>query len=207
MPRQRLWRIRAREIVLATGSIERPLVYADNDRPGCMLASAARTYVNRYGATPGKRAIVMTNNDSAYQTALDLEAAGVVIAAVIDLRSEATGELAQAARARGIEVLAGQPCESSASSRSGGRRQCTGVRWRRVVRADGRTLSATWCSPRAAGSRPCIFILRRVRRSSGEGDRRLCSRPRVSSAQPLGRGRAWPVRLGDCLTTGTGPAR
>ncbi len=104
-PRQRLWRIRAKEVILATGAIERPLVYSDNDRPGCMLASAARTYVNRYGATPGQRIVIMTNNDTAYQTAIDLTAAGVSVAAVVDLRANPTGALAQAARAKGIEII------------------------------------------------------------------------------------------------------
>ena len=104
-PRQRLWRIRAKEVILAAGSIERPLVYSDNDRPGCMLASAARTYVNRYGATPGQRVVIMTNNDTAYQTALDLTAAGVSVAAIVDLRANPTGALAQAARAKGIEII------------------------------------------------------------------------------------------------------
>lgn len=104
-PRQRLWRIRAKEVILATGAIERPLVYSDNDRPGCMLASAARTYVNRYGTTPGQRVVIMTNNDTAYQTALDLTAAGVSVAAVVDLRANPTGALPQAARAKGIEII------------------------------------------------------------------------------------------------------
>lgn len=106
-PRQRLWRIRAKKIVLATGSIERPLVYLDNDRPGCMTASAVRTYVNRYGVTPGRRVVLMTNNDSAYRVALDLAAAGVTVPAVVDLRPSADGALAQAARVKGIEILAG----------------------------------------------------------------------------------------------------
>ncbi len=104
-PRQRLWRIRAKEVILATGAIERPLVYSDNDRPGCMLASAARTYVNRYGTMPGQRVVIMTNNDTAYQTALDLTAAGVSVAAVVDLRAHPKGALPQAARAKGIEVI------------------------------------------------------------------------------------------------------
>ena len=68
-PRQRIWRIRAGRVVLATGSIERPLVFPNNDRPGVMLASAVSTYVNRYGVAPGSRAVVFTNNDSAYRTA------------------------------------------------------------------------------------------------------------------------------------------
>src|SRR3569623_2519596 len=106
-PRQRLWRIRAKKIILATGSIERPLVYLDNDRPGCMAASAVRTYVNRYGVTPGRRVVLMTNNDSAYRGALDLANAGVTVPTVVDLRADVTGPLAKAVRDKGIEILAG----------------------------------------------------------------------------------------------------
>jgi sarcosine oxidase subunit alpha len=104
-PRQRLWRIRAKDVILATGAIERPLVFIDNDRPGCMLASAAQTYVNRYGSAPGKRAVIMTNNDTAYQVALDLVDAGVSVAAVVDVRENPDGELVANARSRGIEIL------------------------------------------------------------------------------------------------------
>jgi sarcosine oxidase, subunit alpha len=73
-PRERLWQVRAKEVVLATGAIERPLVFTDNDRPGIMLAGAARTYVNRYGVLPGKKVVVFTACDSAYRAALDLKA-------------------------------------------------------------------------------------------------------------------------------------
>ncbi|MET1028909.1 MAG: sarcosine oxidase subunit alpha family protein, partial [Dongiaceae bacterium] len=111
-PRQRLWRVRAKEVILATGAIERPLVYSDNDRPGCMLASAGRTYVNRYGSTPGQRAVIMTNNDGAYRAALDLSNAGIMVAAVVDLRDNPQGELVAATRAKGIEVLAGHAISS-----------------------------------------------------------------------------------------------
>ena len=72
--------------MLATGAEERPLVFGGNDRPGVMLASAVRTYVNRYAAAPGARAVVFTNNDSGYRTARDVLAAGVDVAAVIDAR-------------------------------------------------------------------------------------------------------------------------
>jgi sarcosine oxidase subunit alpha len=106
-PRQRLWRVRAKDVILATGAIERPMVYLDNDRPGCMLASAAQTYVNRYGAAPGRRAVIMTNNDTAYQVAIDLVDAGVSVAAIVDVRESPEGELVGAARARGIEILSG----------------------------------------------------------------------------------------------------
>jgi sarcosine oxidase subunit alpha len=87
LPRQRLWMVRAREIVVAAGAIERPLVFAGNDRPGVMLASAARTYINRFAVTPGRRAVVFTNNSEAHRMALDLTAAGIEVAAVVDARA------------------------------------------------------------------------------------------------------------------------
>ena len=105
--RQRLWRIRAKQVVLATGAIERPLVFGNNDCPGVMLASAVSTYINRYAVTPGKRAVVFTNNDSAYQTVLDMHAAKIDLAAVIDVRPNPQGVLAEQVRALGIEISAG----------------------------------------------------------------------------------------------------
>ncbi|MGW5201317.1 sarcosine oxidase subunit delta family protein, partial [Streptomyces spiralis] len=104
--RERVWRIRARRVVLATGAHERSLAFGDNDRPGVMLAASARTYLHRYAVLPGRHAVVFTTNDSAYAAALDLAAAGVEIAAIVDTRPE-PGEWAERARAAGIEVLAG----------------------------------------------------------------------------------------------------
>ncbi|MDX3760237.1 sarcosine oxidase subunit alpha family protein [Streptomyces sp. AK02-04a] len=104
--RERVWRIRARRVVLATGAHERSLAFADNDRPGVMLAASARTYVNRHGVLPGRHAVVLTTNDSAYPAALDLTAAGVDIVAIVDTRPT-PGEWAQRARQAGIEVVAG----------------------------------------------------------------------------------------------------
>ncbi|WP_180685716.1 sarcosine oxidase subunit alpha family protein [Streptomyces gossypiisoli] len=105
--RQRLWHIRARQVVLATGAHERPLVFAGNDRPGVMLAGAVRTYLNRYAAAPGSRAVVSTTNDSAYDTVADLHAAGVDIAAVVDARPELSDRAAEVAVATGLRVLTG----------------------------------------------------------------------------------------------------
>ena len=105
LPRHRLWKLRAKQVVLASGAIERPLVFADNDRPGIMLAGACQTYVNRYGVRPGRRAVVFTNNDSGYGAALDMRAAGVEIAAVVDLREAPDGALTDRAEAAGINVL------------------------------------------------------------------------------------------------------
>jgi sarcosine oxidase, subunit alpha len=84
--RQRIWRIRADRVVLATGAHERSIAFADNDRPGVMLAGAARAYLHRFGVLAGRRAVVFTTNDSGYDAARDLDAAGVAIAAVVDVR-------------------------------------------------------------------------------------------------------------------------
>ena len=107
-PKHRLWRIRAGRIISATGAIERPLSFAGNDIPGVMLASAVRDYVVNYAVSPGDRTVVVTNNDSAYQTALALKAAGLDVPAILDARDSATGALPEAARAAGIRVLTGK---------------------------------------------------------------------------------------------------
>jgi sarcosine oxidase subunit alpha len=107
LSRERVWRIRARHVVLATGAHERSLAFADNDRPGIMLAGAARTYINRYGVLPGRRAVVLTTNDSAYAAALDLLDAGVEIAAIADVRPDGSPLWAPRCAGRGVEVLAG----------------------------------------------------------------------------------------------------
>ncbi len=106
-PRERVWRVRAKRVILATGAHERPLVFGDNDRPGIMLASAVSTYVNRYAVKPGTQAVVFTNNDSAYQAALDLCDAGIKVAAVVDARHDPKGTLAQRVRAAGVEIIGG----------------------------------------------------------------------------------------------------
>jgi sarcosine oxidase subunit alpha len=102
--REKLWQVRAHQVILATGAMERPITFANNDRPGIMLASAVSTYANRYAVKPGDRAVVFTNNDSAYQTALDLMAAGAEVSAVIDARAESTSEIAETVRSAGIQV-------------------------------------------------------------------------------------------------------
>jgi sarcosine oxidase, subunit alpha len=106
-PRERLWQMRAREVVLAAGAIERPLVFPDNDRPGVMLAGAARRYCRQYGVKVGSRVVIATAHDAAYRAALDLKKAGVDVALIADLRPDAKGPLPEAARAAGVEVAAG----------------------------------------------------------------------------------------------------
>jgi sarcosine oxidase subunit alpha len=87
-PARRLWKVRARSIVLAAGAAERPMVFPGNDRPGIMLASAVRSYVRRFGVRPGRRAVVATNNASGYGVLRDLRRAGIEVAAVVDLRAK-----------------------------------------------------------------------------------------------------------------------
>jgi sarcosine oxidase subunit alpha len=104
-PRERQWQVRAKEVVLATGAIERPLVFPGNDRPGILLAGAARTYLNRYGALAGSRVVVVTACDAAYQAALDLHRAGAAIKAIIDVRGGShEGALLEAARRAGLPI-------------------------------------------------------------------------------------------------------
>jgi glycine cleavage system aminomethyltransferase T/NADPH-dependent 2,4-dienoyl-CoA reductase/sulfur reductase-like enzyme len=106
-PRQRSWVVRAKRVVFATGALERPLVFRNNDLPGIMLASAAQGYAKRFGVLPGRNAVVFTNNDSAYQAAIDLAASGVNVTALVDARGEIPATLAAEVRAAGIEILSG----------------------------------------------------------------------------------------------------
>ncbi|WP_424943885.1 sarcosine oxidase subunit alpha family protein [Aliiroseovarius crassostreae] len=99
-PRQTLWRIYSKRALIATGAIERPIAFENNDRPGVMLAGATRAYVNRWACTPAQSVVVFANNDNAHQTARDLIAKGVAVPAVVDIRPEAPA-------IDGTEVLAG----------------------------------------------------------------------------------------------------
>ncbi len=106
-PRQRLWKIVARRTVLATGAIERPVVFGGNDRPGVMMASAVRTYLNRFAVAAGRRAAVFTSCDDAWTTAFDLLGSGIPVEAIIDPRAEIDPRLIDKARQFGIRVFAG----------------------------------------------------------------------------------------------------
>jgi sarcosine oxidase subunit alpha len=133
--RERLWKVRARQVVLATGAHERPLVFANNDLPGVMLAGAVSTYLRRYAVAPGRRAVVFTNNDAAYDSALALHAAGVPVQ-VVDAREQPAGGLSERARTAGITVLAGH-----AVIEARGGRRLAGVRVQRLD-AQGRLAGA-----------------------------------------------------------------
>jgi len=142
-PRERQWLVRAREVVLATGAIERPLIFPGNDRPGIMLAGAAQTFLNRYGVRAGTRAVLVTTTDEAYRVALELQQAGVFVATIADVR---TGERAAAsdARAAGIPVLAGATVLGT-----GGRRRVSSIR---LAQLDGG-------EPSTIQLQPCDLVL------------------------------------------------
>ena len=89
MPLECFWRIVTKHAILCAGALERPIAFPNNDRPGIMMASAVRAYVNRWGVAPGQRVAVFGNNDDAHRTARDLVAAGIRVAAVIDSRADA----------------------------------------------------------------------------------------------------------------------
>jgi sarcosine oxidase, subunit alpha len=108
LSRQRVWRIRARHVVIATGAHERPVVFSDNDRPGIMLAGAARTFLHRYGVLAGRDAVVFTTDDAAYAAAVELADAGVRVHAVVDARRDAPVRWRAECERRGIPVRAGQ---------------------------------------------------------------------------------------------------
>jgi sarcosine oxidase subunit alpha len=117
-PRQRLWRICAKSCVLATGAIERPLVFGGNDIPGVMLASAIRSYINRFAVKPGSRAVVFANNDEAATTLTDLAAAGIEVAALIDPRPEIPASIRQVADSAGAKIYAGSTIRQAKGGKS-----------------------------------------------------------------------------------------
>ncbi|MER8643454.1 sarcosine oxidase subunit alpha [Mesorhizobium sp. M1252] len=143
--RQRLWRIVAKRCVVAAGAIERPIVFAGNDTPGVMMASAIRTYVTRYAATPAKRIALFTNNEDGWRTVETALGAGLQIAAVIDARPDVSPAHRSLASRNGFTVLHG-----SVSGVDGGK---DGVRKiavsltggaRAEVEADGLAVSGGW---------------------------------------------------------------
>jgi sarcosine oxidase, subunit alpha len=142
--RERQWQVRAREVVLATGAIERPLVFPGNDRPGIMLAGAARTWLNRYGVLAGSRAVVVTADDGAYRTALELKRAGVVIACIADVRPAHEGPWVRRALEAGVTVLGAVTVLGTA-----GRRRVNAIELARLE--DGRVADAE--------TQPCDLVL------------------------------------------------
>ena len=102
-PKQRLWYIRAKEVIISSGSIERPIVFGNNDTPGVVLASAAKEYLKVYGVLVGKKPLIFTNNDSAYETAIEFKKNGIM-PLVLDTRNNPESEIINEAKNLGIEI-------------------------------------------------------------------------------------------------------
>ena len=144
-PKRCLQRIRARSLIVASGSIEQPMVFDNNDRPGVMLAGAVATYVERYAVRPGHEVVIVTNNDSPYEYLARWRAAGMVLAAIIDSRST-PGRIAEAAAGELHVPLIASPASLSVTGRS----EVRGVRVRyssgdmRTIACDLVATSAGW---------------------------------------------------------------
>jgi sarcosine oxidase, subunit alpha len=102
--RQRLLKIRAKKVIVATGSLERPLIFNNNDRPGIMLSSAVKKYADYYGVVCGKQNVLFTNNDSAYETAISLFKKGIKVQAIIDIRENSNSSIVKEAKNLGIRI-------------------------------------------------------------------------------------------------------
>ena len=102
-PKQRLWYIRAKEVVISSGSIERPLVFGNNDTPGVLLTSAAKEYLKVYGVLVGKKPLIFTNNDSAYETAIEFKKNGID-PLVLDTRVNPKSEIIDEAKSLNINI-------------------------------------------------------------------------------------------------------
>jgi sarcosine oxidase, subunit alpha len=151
-PREKLWRIRAGEVVLAQGAIERPLVFDGNDTPGVMLASAAKVFALCYGVAVGQSVALMASHDSGWQDVFAMAKAGVGISAIIDVRDEVDADLRAQAEELGIEVRLGQSVI--------GVRGRHGVTAIEIVRNDGGATSTLACDAvlMAGGWTPTVHL-------------------------------------------------
>ena len=103
--RQRLWKIRAKKVIIASGSIERPLIFSNNDRPGIILSSSIKKYIDYYGVKTGENISLFTNNDSAYETAISLYKSGVKVNVIVDIRKNSDSLIVKEALDLGLKVL------------------------------------------------------------------------------------------------------
>ncbi|MEP5761353.1 MAG: sarcosine oxidase subunit alpha family protein [Litoreibacter sp.] len=173
LPRHRLWRIRAKQILTTTGALERPLSFAGNDVPGVMLASAVRDYAANFAIGAGEKTVVVTNNDDAYHTAFALLDAGLAVPAIIDARADGGGAVMDLAIRRGMTVLRGM----AISNVLGGKR-VTGV----AVCAqdgDGSPTQVIYCDAVAmsGGWSPVVHLWSHCGGKLNWDDRVVCFRP------------------------------
>jgi sarcosine oxidase subunit alpha len=193
-PRQRSWKIVAKRAVLAAGALERMVAFGNNDRPGVMLAGAARTYINRYAATPGRRLAIFTNNDDGWRTAMDARMAGIEIAAVIDSRAQPPGKFS----ALGVKLLSGAQVSHVRGSHS--------VQAVDVVDASGRATKIE-CDALAVsgGWNPAVHLTNHLNGRPVWNERLSAFTPRALPGGMHVAGAAnGALTLAECLSAGTG---
>ena len=205
--REKVWRVRAKQVVLATGAHERPIVFGNNDCPGVMLASAVSTYCQQYAVKLGDHAVVYTNNDSAYQTALDLHKIGAVVT-VVDVRDSANGALVQAAQDSGIDVLLGH-----AITQANGGTKVKSVVVASLsadgnnVNADGRTIKCDLVAT-SGGWNPAIHLLAQSGGKVAWNEQKHCFVPDTVVQQQVSVGAANATfDLSQCLSDGIAGAQ
>ena len=177
--RERVWKIRARHVVLATGAHERPLVFGNNDLPGIMLAGAVSTYIHRFAVLPGRRAVVFTNHDGAYQCAIDLREHGAEVT-IVDPRVPGHGTLPQAAARLGIRII-----HQAVVAEARGGRHIAGVRLRGhgVRLAEARDTIPCDLLAMSGGWNPAVHLYAQSRGRPRWCETRACFVP-DSAAQP-----------------------
>lgn len=209
MPRERLWRVRAGQVVLAQGALEKPLVFDGNDRPGVLLAGAAQTYLNRYGVRVGDRAVVVTCHDSAWYAAFDLADAGTKIEAIVDTRANPDAKLLAEAKTRGLRVLAGHTVSGTA-----GRLRIKAVRVNPVQggRVGSAFTLACDCLLMSGGWTPSLHLFSHTKGTLAWDDAQQTFLPghKAEDCQIAGAGRGlWGIEavLNDGATMGAAAAR
>ncbi|GAB6841873.1 sarcosine oxidase subunit alpha [Methylorubrum rhodinum] len=200
-PRERLWQVRAGEVVLAGGAHERPLVFADNDRPGILLAESVRVFLNRYGVAPGHRLVVATSGASAYQVALDARSAGLDVT-LVDLRLEADcGPEVTRLRGAGVEVLTGHTVIGSK-----GRKRVSGLIVAPVEgngRCGARRVIPCDCVGMSGGWTPAVHLFSQSRGKLRYDDALDAFVPNISAQAERSAGAArGTYDLAGCLTEG-----
>ncbi|MBB5220251.1 sarcosine oxidase subunit alpha [Amaricoccus macauensis] len=204
-PRERMWKVRANQVVLTQGALEKPLVFDGNDRPGVMLAGAAQTYLNRYGVKVGDRPVIVTSHDSAWYTAFDLAEAGAKPVAIVDVRTDVAGALTDRAREHGIETLIGRTVTGTS-----GRLRVSSIRVNRVENGKATTPRDIACDTvlMCGGWTPCLHLFSHTKGSLAWDDELKAFLPghRTEAVHIAGAGRGlWGIAsvLADGAAAGT----
>ena len=206
MPRQRMWHIRATEVVLATGSLERPMVFAGNDIPNVMLASAAQSLAVRYSAKAGERAVIFTNNSSAYAVARDLSDVGITIQAIVDARTDIPADDRAMAEAAGMSILAGHVVMAAEGGKHGIKHVQIGKTPDPDAPDTGEAVQIIDCDVLAVsgGWTPSAHLLSQSRGKLRFDDEKTCFVPRLSFQRERSAGSCnGAFILPSCLAEGT----